>query len=263
REDPGPQNRIREKEWHLGPSHHREVSGQAFETVTLPRGETYLWISDFVFLFCSPAAIQTDSVPEKFPPDVPNPIDLVIKQEPEELGDDIVQIRVPSLPLKNENTEESNPPERAVEAIDLTTREEGRRKKPHACPICGKSYSWKSHLEIHLRVHTGEKPFGCSVCGKRFTKKMYLVIHLRRHTGEKPFSCSCGKAFTSRSHLEMHLHTGERPFSCPVCQKSFRQKNHVQKHINIHLRQLSQEQERHWESNLQQLYFVFHVLLKV
>uniref|UniRef100_A0A3B3ZRK4 C2H2-type domain-containing protein n=1 Tax=Periophthalmus magnuspinnatus TaxID=409849 RepID=A0A3B3ZRK4_9GOBI len=170
--------------------------------------------------------IQTDSVPEKFPPDVPNPIDLVIKQEPEELGDDIVQIRVPSLPLKNENTEESNPPERAVEAIDLTTREEGRRKKPHACPICGKSYSWKSHLEIHLRVHTGEKPFGCSVCGKRFTKKMYLVIHLRRHTGEKPFSCSCGKAFTSRSHLEMHLrvHTGEKPFQCPECAKRFTQK---------------------------------------
>eukprot|EP01083_Nonionella_stella_P267828 904997_1 len=68
------------------------------------------------------------------------------------------------------------------------------------CPYCDK-HLWKSNLERHIRIHTGERPFKCKHpgCEKAYTRNDNLVSHTRVHTGEKPFKCNysgCGKAFT-------------------------------------------------------------------
>ncbi|XP_074657204.1 uncharacterized protein LOC141910369 [Tubulanus polymorphus] len=73
------------------------------------------------------------------------------------------------------------------------------------CPICKKDFGFRSALEKHMRVHTGDNPFACEVCGRTFNQKGDLSVHMRVHTGDNPFSCEvCGRSFNQKSSLKRH-----------------------------------------------------------
>ncbi len=121
------------------------------------------------------------------------------------------------------------------------------QRKPFVClyPGCTKRYLKLSHLQMHIRKHTGEKPYVCDHegCGKRFSRSDQLRRHSRKHTGVRPFQCDiCERKFSRSDHLKTHMrtHTGEKPHICtwPNCPKRFARSDELGRHLAMHRRHL-------------------------
>ncbi|KDQ58122.1 hypothetical protein JAAARDRAFT_257388 [Jaapia argillacea MUCL 33604] len=73
--------------------------------------------------------------------------------------------------------------EQQVITPGIRTAAHNRRKNPapYVCPLCRETFTRKSNLEDHNRIHTGEQPYACPVCNKPFTRCSDMKRHERTH----------------------------------------------------------------------------------
>ncbi|CAL4196742.1 unnamed protein product [Meganyctiphanes norvegica] len=105
--------------------------------------------------------------------------------------------------------------------------------KAFKCPECDLEFDTKMDMKRHLIDHE-IKVVECPECKKVMKYKNYKR-HLLTH--EKPLECSiCGyrAAGIKRMRDHMLIHSDEKPYECEVCKKTFRQDQHLKRHMPSH-----------------------------
>ncbi|XP_022831470.1 zinc finger protein 32-like [Spodoptera litura] len=115
-------------------------------------------------------------------------------------------------------------------------------RKLYVCVTCGKRFTARSTLNMHVKTHNGEK-YACPHCPKTYTRAAYLKAHSLVHTGvgkPRPFVCTykgCERSFPSKYSLTVHTahtHTKERPHKCDFCFKGFATATGLKIHLECH-----------------------------
>jgi len=103
------------------------------------------------------------------------------------------------------------------------------------CLCCFKTFTSRSNLERHSRLHTGHRPYACPVCGKTFSRKDHLSNHATKHA----YKCgTCTRRCSDQSSLAEHYrleHPGLALAAvCAYCNKGFSSVDLYEEHVKVH-----------------------------
>ncbi|XP_063380551.1 zinc finger protein 493-like isoform X2 [Cydia fagiglandana] len=105
------------------------------------------------------------------------------------------------------------------------------------CEICGKEVTNLSSHRLLVHNQTALR-YGCASCGRRFLSRTALATHMTSHTQDHAFECDvCQKKFRSKPFVSRHIrqvHQKERKFQCEFCSKGFFRKSALNEHLRTH-----------------------------
>lgn len=113
----------------------------------------------------------------------------------------------------------------------------------HECQECKQKFLRKTDLQKHQKtVHCTEILYFCNTCGMKFSEQQTLDLHYKTSfCSEKKELCGlCGEKFKDKEAMIVHMQThtstiqADKPYSCSVCQKTFAQKGHLNRHLKNH-----------------------------
>uniref|UniRef100_A0A336MB37 CSON014582 protein n=1 Tax=Culicoides sonorensis TaxID=179676 RepID=A0A336MB37_CULSO len=111
-----------------------------------------------------------------------------------------------------------------------------RDTSSYVCDFCGKSFTKKYILKIHLNLHLKSKEFKCKSCDKIYYTRSSLILHYRSHSIEPcPVCQKVLKSYNLPDH--MLKHTGKYQFECPLCKKlKYPNKWALNQHMKTHFK---------------------------
>ena len=91
--------------------------------------------------------------------------------------------------------------------------------------------------DYEVKIQNDHWPIQCIKCNIVTGDLENFNLHMNDHWSEDKCCPVCGllinsKRFNFKQHLK--IHTGEKPFVCNICNRSFRQKAHMVKHVTTH-----------------------------
>lgn len=110
---------------------------------------------------------------------------------------------------------------------DLKKHIQTVHEKKNQCPDCAFSTNSENAFEQHRIYHSSDRIFGCSVanCFYRASSVKQMTLHtISTHHMIGKHQCPvCQKYYKKKTHLLRHLvsHTGDQPYLCQECGQTF------------------------------------------
>jgi len=93
------------------------------------------------------------------------------------------------------------------------------------CKTCRASFAHKEYLLAHRCRASKEKGIICRKCGKRLSASA-MALHKKSHSKDRPYKCeNCEKRYKLRAHLQRHVqlcYNKPMKYKCRYCEARFR-----------------------------------------
>ena len=114
-------------------------------------------------------------------------------------------------------------------------------EEQYKCGYCGIGFKLETDWSFHEYQHTeDQKAYRCQFCHRTFSRRSNLVQHEKIHRGKKPYHClNCGAYFATDSRLKQHkeqehsassVQPKQEVHKCGTCEKKFAKRDNLRRH---------------------------------